>query len=426
AGAGANGIGVATLTISAGSNTGILHVNAAGDAPQGPAALSFAVSADKASTLSLPIMVAGAPGTLDQSFGTLGIEADLTSGVANTLAIAADDSMYVAGVIGNHWVVRHYFADGSADATFNTAIATTLDGVGGSPSRIAVRGTALVVGGSNAGGEFEIRKFSTAGAIDVTFAIGGTYNLQKGGGSVYKGTVTGLAFSAAGDVLAAGLNSDKGTAGAYRFHGSATEDRYPYESTVVPAGVGLDANGNAVVGGTMAFPDGGSNWFAQHLDSTWMDAGTQTSGSPALEIVGRNMVVSPTGQIVTAGVGNFALNGVSASFDALTLAPGLLINVPHSGTSDDGFDGVAAQSDGKLVFSGNAGGSMTNCFVRRYQTDGGVDTSFASNGNFLILEMNFGPETHFYDLAVDSWNRIVVVGVSNAPNVGFYVTRLWP
>jgi len=417
---GANGIGAPELTIPAGSNTGTLHVSAAATATLGLTSLDFTLSADRTSAVALTTLVGGAAGTVDTTFGTSGVVANAAGVQWNSVAIAADDSFYVTG---GGWVVHHYFADGTEDTAFDNAMATALSGFGGTSTRIAVDGTTLAIGGQDVNSDFAIRKFTTAGVSDPTFGAAGIYYLQRGAGGFYRGSVSGLAFSAAHEILATGVNSDNNNGIALRFRAGAT-DTYAYGAEVALAGIRADTTGDLVVGGNTTEADAGATWFAQRLNATFGDAGVQTNGNPSVQVVARQMVVSPNQQIAMGGVTEYSLAGGFASFDQTTLAPALLVNIPHSGGSDDGFSSIAAQADSKLLLSGNGGGSMTNTFVRRYFADGGLDTSFGNAGQFTIGEMNFGPETFFYDLAVDSWGRIIVVGRNTA--LGGYITRLWP
>jgi uncharacterized delta-60 repeat protein len=388
-------------------------------------ALDFAMTADAPSDQRLATLVAGDPGTTDTSFGISGASTGPLGGTASSVAIAADDSLYVGGSTGSGWIVQHYLADGSHDTTFDTTMHTNLAAIGGSIARVAVHGASLVFGGVDGNGAFSAQKYTTAGLIDSSFGTSGTFASTKGSGGYYAGQLTGLAFTSTGAILMAGTVNKGGNGGYAYLVDSAGVTTYQYGSAVTPAAIRIDTNGNTVVGGAINYSDGGDTYFVQKLDTTFADAGAASNGDPSRAIVARNMIVSPDQELVFAALNEYVVAGAFASFDENTLAPHLLTYLPRAGGSDDGVDSVAAQADGKLLFTGNNGGQQLNTFVRRYEADGGLDTTFGNNGNFNVPENGMGGDTHaFYDVAVDSWGRIVVVGHDD--NVGFYVTRIWP
>jgi hypothetical protein len=422
---GADGVSIPTLTIPSGSNTGTLHVFASASAPLGVNTLDFTVDAGSMQSVSVPVLIAGPAGTVDPTFGTNGIVDDVSGGKATCVAIADDDSVYVAGNGSSGWLVRHYDSSGIADATFDGAMAAALASATGSVARIAVHGSAFVLGGQDGNGKLTLRKYTTSGLVDATFGVDGMYQMQEGAGAVFPGNVNGVAFSSTGLVLATARNTTQNVTYAFRFHPSANEDRYAYPSTVESADVRLDTTGNIIVGGSQAWPDGGVNWFASRLDGTFQDAGTQVSGSPSFDIGAVRAAVTPDGRLAVVGVNDAQLpRGAFATFDQSTLNSELVVNAPNGGDSDNGYSAIAGQSDGKILVSGSAGGMMTYTFVRRYDVDAAVDTSFGNDGIFSVNEMNFGPETFFEDIAIDSWGRIVAVGYNTS--IGLYMTRIWP
>jgi hypothetical protein len=426
-GAGGAGLAAQMLTIPAGSNTGTLHIFAANDAPQGLTALDFTMTADVTSDQRIATLVGGDPGTTDTSFGVSGAATGPLGGTANSVAVADDDSFYVGGTSGSGWLVQHYFADGSHDTAFDATMRTNLSAVAGSIRRVAVRGTSIVFGGVDGNSALSAQKYTTAGLIDSSFGASGTFASTKGSGGYYNGKLTGLAFTASGAVLISGLvtKPDPNDGFAYLIDTTGAVHTYAYSTAVAPAAIHIDTNGDIVVGGAVNYPDGGATYFVQKLDTTFADAGVATSGDPSKDLLVRDMAVSPDQELVLAALNQYVFGAAFGSFNENTLAPHLLTYVPHGSGSDDGIDAVAAQSDGKLLFSGNNGGQVLNTFVRRYNADGSIDTTFANNGSFNVPQVGMGGDTHyFYDVAVDSWGRIIIVGTDDS--VGFYVTRIWP
>ncbi|MCD4748939.1 MAG: hypothetical protein K8R59_06140 [Thermoanaerobaculales bacterium] len=88
--------------------------------------------------------------------------------------------------------------------------------------------------------------------------------------------------------------------------------------------------------------------------------------------------------------------------------------------------GIAMQCDGKILVAGvtNVGGDPSDLMVARFNSDGSLDTSFASAGIFTISPQSFGAAG--WDVAVQPDEKIVVVGYSAQALSGtsFLVVRL--
>ncbi|HEX7664056.1 MAG TPA: hypothetical protein VF407_06095, partial [Polyangiaceae bacterium] len=419
---GANGLSMAPVTIGSTTTIGTAHISASATAALGKQQLSFVVTTGTTATVVLPIVVAGAPGTLDTTFGVNGVVADQPGGVAYGVACADDGHVYVIGGSGP-WLVRRYDENGAADPTFDNAIKTNATGAGRG-SRIAVQGSMLAVGGGDGSNALTIRRVTTSGAIDATFGTSGTFNV-KVGSQAAKGTLTDLAFTASGDVLATAdvsMPSDDGF--AYRIHGS-TADKIEYSTTVDPGGIALDGAGKIVVSGSLHTADAGVQLWTQKLDDSFADAGTASSGTKGQFLSDGTIAVTSTRIGVFGGYN--AGNGHSlAVFDVSSLAVvSAAASIDHAGTYDVPFTGAAAEPDGKMVGCGSNGGSQSEfAYVSRFDADGSKDTSFGDSGDFKVGGFSGAPTTKFNDVAVDAWGRIVVVGSDSS--VGMYVARIWP
>ena len=119
------------------------------------------------------------------------------------------------------------------------------------------------------------------------------------------------------------------------------------------------------------------------------------------------VAVQADGKIVVAGTsdGNFALAryGVDGALDPSFSGDGLVTT--DVGGADDG-QGVAIQTDGKIVV---AGGSEGNFALARYTTGGGLDPSFSGDG---VQTTDFGLEDRATAVALQADGRIVVGGIS--------------
>src|SRR6266481_7735356 len=145
---------------------------------------------------------------------------------------------------------------------------------------------------------------------------------------------------------------------------------------------------------------------------------------------GKSVAVQSDGKIVVAGyatvgrASNTALvrYNVDGSLDKSFNGTGKVITAVGDG--DCKGQGVALQSDGKIVVAGysfNAGG--WSCFtVLRYRTDGSLDTSFADSGKLTTC---IGKNSSADSVAMQSDGKIVVAGNSfiDGKNNDFAVVR---
>ncbi|HEX7666018.1 MAG TPA: hypothetical protein VF407_15935 [Polyangiaceae bacterium] len=426
-GGGANGVSVAPISIAAGQTTGTLHLSADTNAIVGLTSLAFDVVTDTTSSATLPVLVAGAPGSPDTSFAVNGIRAGVGGGEAKALAIGPDDDIWATGNDG-HWVVHHLLVDGTVDTSTDTAFAGRLSGIGGSAHAIAVRGSNVFVGGEDGSGYATIRKLTTAGVPDTTFGDSGSFQLVFGSGLHVMSDLCGLALAPNGDVLTAihDYAHDQDSVLHLTAEGDKSNER-DYGITVIPSAIVSDADGGVFVTGDFLSPDGGTTFFAQHLDPAFKDAGATTAGSPANGVKTTSLALSPDGTLVSAGLGeghNQNPGAAYAAFDTTTMTTERVVFFQGGNGNENGFSGVAAERDAKVVYTHNGGGSMVVALIERYLPDGGEDRSFGDEGSYTVQQVAFGTATYFNAIALDSWGRIVVAGRDTTN--GFYVTRLWP
>src|SRR5687767_12454370 len=90
--------------------------------------------------------------------------------------------------------------------------------------------------------------------------------------------------------------------------------------------------------------------------------------------------------------------------------------------ASDVINGVAVQTDGKIVVAGSTIiGSSLDFAVARYNPNGTLDTSFSMDGK---LTTDFGGFDYALDVAVQADGKIVAVGWSNSPTAsGFALAR---
>lgn len=428
---GARGISAPVVVIPAGSSTGTITVSASAVADLGNTTLDFQATFDSPVDVQLPALVGGAAGTVDITFGTNGVVSDVGSNVARGVAVAPDGSFYVAGGTAN-WLLRHYFADGSADATFDATVAGIASINGGIAWDVTVHGTSLLVGGRDSTGKFAVRRFSTSGALDVTF---GTSGLFVPGDPVgpQTGDAYGVGFSSTGEGYAVGTITQSGTTGvAFRFPpvGNTTElqREYDFDDTVLPHGIVPVPSLDAFLGATVMLPDGGSAFLVETLDPGFVDAGVAIGGAGNHGLHANGVAATSDGGVVVAGVASYdPLPGDSfVTFGTAPLAPLVDHEDGHNGTWDsNGYNAVAVQADGKILVVDDGGGSQSQYTeVRRYLASGAIDPSFGTSGSYQVGVSGNGPQTNFKDVAVAPDGRIIAVGSNQSS--GIYITRIWP
>jgi uncharacterized delta-60 repeat protein len=161
-----------------------------------------------------------------------------------------------------------------------------------------------------------------------------------------------------------------------------------------------------------------------HLDSGFSGDGKVTTDFGATDY-GRALAVQSNGKILVAGFSgsgpltfppsqDFALARYNAdgSLDASFSGDGML-TTDFAGWSSHG-EGVAVQSDGKIVVAGGAidtGSGIFDFAVARYNSNGTLDTSFSGDGK---LTTDLGDDDTAYAVAIQGDGKIVVAGESVA------------
>ena len=168
------------------------------------------------------------------------------------------------------------------------------------------------------------------------------------------------------------------------------------------------------------------------LDSTFNSTGTSiiTAGSTGTT---QDMVVQPDNKAVFVGscdnvgpVYPFCLFRVNEggtfdqSFDDGQGHPGVVLTAFPGNPTSAGIGGIALQNDGKLVGAGYGGGQIV---LVRYNSNGTLDTSFATNG---ILQSNMVANATVAKILIQPDGKYVVVGSSGSSTFTQYVARFLP
>ena len=212
------------------------------------------------------------------------------------------------------------------------------------------------------------------GELDPTFAGGTVVSIDVSGGA---DAATGVALQPDGRILVTGSASSQTFAVARLLSNGNLDGSFAGDGTV-----------------TTAFSDPATS--------------TAVAVQPGRGIV----VVGQTYSTCSTTAHQYALARYldNGTLDPAFGADGLVRS--HQGGVDSGLDAVAIQSTGAIVVAGYrnsstvCSSSATRSAVVRYTPDGLVDTSFASDGEFLI---DFpGDRDHARGLVIDATNRLYV------------------
>jgi uncharacterized delta-60 repeat protein len=152
------------------------------------------------------------------------------------------------------------------------------------------------------------------------------------------------------------------------------------------------------------------------LDTTFGSGGNVTN----IPVNGGNLLIQPDGKIVLAGspttqagcaVARFNANGTT---DSSFGTGGVVFNT--SLPSSNGNGGVALQSDGKIVVSGNV---STQLCLFRFNANGTSDATFGTSGNGVVIMTEFN-DGRTDGVEVQSDGKIIATAILG-PNAQYTV-----
>jgi uncharacterized delta-60 repeat protein len=325
-------------------------------------------------------------GALDTTFSGDGKQTTNLGGdaFAQDVAIQSDGKIVVAGYVDpNNFALVRYNTDGTPDSGFDgDGIVTTSIGSGDDEAfGVAIQsdGKIVAAGFSNNGtnNDFALIRYTTAGAPDPDFDGDGIVTTPIGSGS---DAALDVAVGSDGKIVAAGSSSNGTTtdfavvrytsAGApdSSFDGDGIATRSIGPGNDFAFGVAVQNNGKVVVSGVNSNA-GVENWALARFtnagapDTTFSSDGrliTVMSSAPNGGGRANDVAIQPDGRIVAAGFtqvtatsDDFALARYKAdgSLDPSFSTDGKA-TVPSTANNDHA-EGVALQSDGKIVLAGN-------------------------------------------------------------------------
>ncbi len=396
-----------------------------------------------------PSPIEAAPGDLDPTFGNGGkvmTGFGSSSSVIRAIAVQSDGKIVAAGYSGvfnspmNDFALARYNTNGTLDATFGTGGKVTTD-LGYYELAFAVLiqtdGKIVAVGFSSGdsaiGSSFALVRYNPDGSLDTSFGTGGKVRTKIN-------NVDSQAYAAAlqpdGKIVVAGLNEDSrsrfalarynldGTLDTSFGNGGAVTTVFGNSNIQSAYDVVIQADGKIIALGSVflarydfalaRYNTDGS------LDNTFGTGGrvvTDFGNSSADD--GIAIAIQADGKIVAVGrrsvsdeSGDFALAryNTNGSLDASFGAGGKVITPT---AEFDTASAVAIQANGKIVAAGGLGSYPLSDFVlRRYNTDGSLDTTFGAGGTVTTI-INGSDEASA--LAIQSDGKIIAAGSSGNP-----------
>ncbi|MFO0969304.1 MAG: LamG-like jellyroll fold domain-containing protein [Gemmataceae bacterium] len=307
-----------------------------------------------------------AAGALDSTFGSGGIVVSDFSGAGRddggwAVTIDSSGNILVAGNVSNgsntDFALARYTAAGVLDSSFGSGgkVSTDFTGHDDQAYGVAVDGTGkIVVAGYSANGsnnDFAVARYTSAGALDTTFASAGKITTDFAG---RDDSGFGMTLDASGRIVVAGATSNGANLdlAVARYLDSA-----PATATgKVGQALSFDGRGNLNTNLTVNYATGVTfdAWVKTTASAGMIMAGgggDSTKNGMSLFIQGG--LATLYGSRSTSGVQNFLIQGGSAIND------GAWHHLAATWTGDATANGVKLYVDGALVAQATANGSIT-------------------------------------------------------------------
>ena len=459
------GVTAAGTTVPAGSSVFTITLSATTSATLGPAQLTArmpGLSDDGGGGDTATLLVQGAPGTVNTTFGVNGIARAPFTGTSymalatqQGIALAPDGRILLCGNLETQpyeygTALVRLEADGSLDPTFNGSGTALWEQSGNSDvptgcGLVASSGLILLGGFSRVPASagyhsFLAAAFASDGLVDYDY---GVYQPDLGVDS----KIVGVAIGGDGSMVAVGFSG----AAAELFRLAADGG---LDSTFGANDAGSDAAGSGVVGirgvslsSAGYLSDGRLIVVAGSLPEVWLE---RYSANGVLDETygdggsGQTVTLPNFGfGVVTAGdsvvVGGLTANDAGAAAGAIGLA-----RFQTDGRLDLAFGGVgttttnlpggnsqyfaiAVGADGRIATALSFGDTPGTFSAAAFLPTGALDTSFG-NGGFVTTTV--GTTALPNDVAIDPLGRILVAGTANDPTdsnaMDAVVVRYWP
>jgi uncharacterized delta-60 repeat protein len=287
---------------------------------------------------------------------------------------------------------------------------------------------------------------AAAGDLDPSFSGDGKLTTSIGGS--FSGAY-GVAIDSQGRIVAVGYSGSPYDFTVVRYNPNGSLDTSFSGDGVVTTpiynggqarAVAIDAQGRIVVAGFVHYTSWGLNrWFGLVRYNPNGSLDTSFDGDGKLVTSFNNtdfayaVTIDAQGRIIVAGEtwtasndDDFALARYNPNGSLDTTFSGDGKVTTPIGTDSDSANGVAVDSQGRIVAAGESSGPPSDAFaVARYKPNGSLDTTFSGDGK---LRTTIGSDSDGAAVAIDSQDRVVVGGSSDdgSSNWAFAAARYNP
>ncbi|HEV8167941.1 MAG TPA: delta-60 repeat domain-containing protein, partial [Pyrinomonadaceae bacterium] len=423
------------------------------------------------------IMAIGVVGqTLDPTFGSGGtVRTDFSGNIdqANAVAIQPDGKIVAAGSSFSSsktvedFVVARYNTNGTLDKRFgnNGKITTdffrnvdSIEALAIQPDgKIVVAGFAQLAGAGGTPRVFALARYTSDGRLDSSFGSGGSLTtsfggtfavasavmVQPDGKIVVAGTAdfnprvpgSGLDFALARYNANGTLDASFGDAGkiVFDFFGSFDQANaaalQPDGKIIVVGSASYDSLNRDIGFALTRFNADGSTDFGFASGgkqiTSFFDAGAKAN----------DIVLQPDGRFVVAGTASDSATRPVATDFALarynsdgtldsSFGAGGETAVPFSDSATEQANALALMADGGIIVAGNAFKTFStppDFALRRYNTDGTIDTSFGNGG---VITTDFaGGTDEALAVAIQADGNVIVAGRAFRSNFDLALAR---
>jgi uncharacterized delta-60 repeat protein len=360
-----------------------------------------------------------------------------SSAYARAIAIQSDGKIIAVGYSWSgtnyDFAAARYLTSGALDVTFDSdgTLVTPFDSISSdSANALAIQSDGRIVTAGISGHDLALARYTSAGKLDPTFDGDGEVTTPFGQGSDQAidiaiqpdGKIVAVGYSYNGsnyDFALSRYNPDGGLDPSFGVNGQASTAFQSYLSDQAYA-VAIQSDGKIVVAGT----SNGAFALARYLTDGTLDTSFDSDGKVTTSIsanfgFAQSLAIQPDGKIVVAGYWyngsdyDFALAryNLDGSLDTSFDGDGKILT--PIGPGYDYIEGVALQSDGKIVAVGYAyNGSDSDFAVARYNIDGSLDTTFDGDGKVLTA-IGSGSDLA-YSIAIQPDGKLVLAGYSSS------------
>jgi uncharacterized delta-60 repeat protein len=396
--------------------------------------------------IEIDLEVAGKPGTLDPTFGGMGIvttKVTEQSDVVTAIAVRPDGKIVVAGSTGEGLAVARYLPEGGLDTTFAEQGLHRVALAGSVPKALVLMPSGQILVAGHAPGpttrDLLVLRLQENGAPDPTFGAGGLGRALIDFG--HNEEANALALRSDGLILLAGSTSNPaGQMLLVRLRANGAADTVFNNGGAMPIAAGAGAyaaslrvqrDGKIVLVGSAGVP---RNIVAVrltsegHFDTDFSMDGITSIPSSNEEIVTGAVLVAQDRLVVTGVDGASNHTFVARLTPQGVLDPGFGIGgrfiATVSPTADAPTGGVLLVGD-RIVVAGRAAiGGLASVFVLRLLENGTADTGFGTNGVTTTPVAPAGSGASAIGSTPDS--RILVGGAAPLDGGDFFLARYWP